>query len=237
LGGLYLAYDFVGGRRGPLALVTRVFTYSLVFGLSYVFTLGFRFAFIACLGMGISLGMEYHRVREARTTKTRRPTASTTRNYVQILQVALIRSAAVGLALTLTVAPTVGLVYWPAYSLYVVLYNYLGLAPVDIHLVHPLPTPRLRPLVYSLIYGLGATGCLALAYWLSGTSVPRPAFTPLRFGAAVAGTAFFVSIVSPVIEYWSDRMSRQTLALLGISFAVAGFLLQALPSWIVLLQQ
>ncbi len=35
LGGLYLAYDLLGGERGPLGIVTRVVTYSCIFSSVY----------------------------------------------------------------------------------------------------------------------------------------------------------------------------------------------------------
>ena len=35
LGSLYLAYDLLGGQHGPLRLLTRAVTYSIVFGLGY----------------------------------------------------------------------------------------------------------------------------------------------------------------------------------------------------------
>jgi hypothetical protein len=35
LGGLYLAYDLLGGTNGPLRTLTRVVTYSLIFSVGY----------------------------------------------------------------------------------------------------------------------------------------------------------------------------------------------------------
>jgi hypothetical protein len=35
LGSLYLAYDLLGGQHGPLRLLTRAVTYSIVFGIGY----------------------------------------------------------------------------------------------------------------------------------------------------------------------------------------------------------
>src|SRR5205809_317483 len=35
VGGLYLTYDLLGGRKGPLGFLTRAATYSLVVGLAY----------------------------------------------------------------------------------------------------------------------------------------------------------------------------------------------------------
>jgi len=40
LGGLYLAYDLLGGQHGPLRLLTRIVTYSIVFGVGYGLGLG-----------------------------------------------------------------------------------------------------------------------------------------------------------------------------------------------------
>ena len=44
LGSLYLAYDLLGGQRGPLRLLTRAVTYSVVFGIGYGLGLGLVFA-------------------------------------------------------------------------------------------------------------------------------------------------------------------------------------------------
>jgi hypothetical protein len=40
LGSLYLAYDLLGGQHGPLRLLTRAVTYSIVFGIGYGAGLG-----------------------------------------------------------------------------------------------------------------------------------------------------------------------------------------------------
>jgi hypothetical protein len=40
LGSLYLAYDLLGGQHGPLRLLTRAVTYSVVFGIGYGLGLG-----------------------------------------------------------------------------------------------------------------------------------------------------------------------------------------------------
>ncbi|HVH72384.1 MAG TPA: hypothetical protein VNB49_14915, partial [Candidatus Dormibacteraeota bacterium] len=43
VGSLYLAYDLLGGQHGPLRLLTRAVTYSLVFGAGYGLGLGLFF--------------------------------------------------------------------------------------------------------------------------------------------------------------------------------------------------
>jgi hypothetical protein len=49
LGSLYLAYDLLGGRHGPLRLLTRAVTYSVVFGVGYGIGLGLFFGLAAGL--------------------------------------------------------------------------------------------------------------------------------------------------------------------------------------------
>src|SRR6266699_2374930 len=61
LGGLYLAYDLLGGQYGPLRLLTRVVTYSIVFGIGYGIGLGFYFGVAAGTVTGITVAIELQR--------------------------------------------------------------------------------------------------------------------------------------------------------------------------------
>jgi hypothetical protein len=71
MGGLYLAYDLLGGRKGPLRVITRIAIYSLVFGLGYGLPLGVRYGVVAGSGFGIALGLEFWRA--GASLKGRRP--------------------------------------------------------------------------------------------------------------------------------------------------------------------
>ncbi len=65
LGGLYLAYDLLGGRKSaPLRLLTRMVTYSIVFGIGYALGLGLFF--------GIASGPRHRRHGGHRTPSHRR---------------------------------------------------------------------------------------------------------------------------------------------------------------------
>ena len=66
LGGLYLAYDLLGGRHGPLRLLTRMVTYSIVFGTGYALGLGLLFGIASGLATGITVALELHRVSDGR---------------------------------------------------------------------------------------------------------------------------------------------------------------------------
>ncbi len=61
-GGIYLTYELLGGRRGPLGLLTRAATYGLIFGLGYSIFFGFAFGMISGAGLGLILALEYWRV-------------------------------------------------------------------------------------------------------------------------------------------------------------------------------
>jgi hypothetical protein len=38
------------------------------------------------------------------------------------------------------------------------------------------------------------------------------------------------------VEWWVERLSPRRLAAFGAAFAIIGFLIQALPNWIILFQ-
>jgi hypothetical protein len=61
LGGLYLAYDLLGGQHGPLRLLTRMVTYSIVFGIGYGLGLGVFFGITAGVTTGFTVAIELHR--------------------------------------------------------------------------------------------------------------------------------------------------------------------------------
>src|SRR5207237_5713043 len=61
LGSLYLAYDLFGGQHGPLRLLTRAVTYSVVFGVGYSIGLGLFFRLTSGIATGITLALEFNR--------------------------------------------------------------------------------------------------------------------------------------------------------------------------------
>jgi len=66
LGGLYLAYDLLGGKNGPLRTVTKSVSYGLMFGSAYAVPLGLWFGLAGLLVSGPALSIEIGRrnVRE-----------------------------------------------------------------------------------------------------------------------------------------------------------------------------
>src|SRR6476646_3981465 len=58
LGGLYLAYDLLGGQHGPLRLLTRIVTYSIVFAIGYGIGRGLFFGVACGLATGITVSVQ-----------------------------------------------------------------------------------------------------------------------------------------------------------------------------------
>jgi hypothetical protein len=60
-GGLYLAYDLLGGQNGPLRAVTKSISYGVLFATVYVLPLGFWFGLAGLLVSGPILSVEIER--------------------------------------------------------------------------------------------------------------------------------------------------------------------------------
>ena len=54
-----MAYDLLGGKRGPLRTIARATGYVVLFFIGYVLVLGLWYAIVAASGMGILLGIEF----------------------------------------------------------------------------------------------------------------------------------------------------------------------------------
>ena len=61
LGGLYLAYDLLGGKKGPLRVVTKSISYGVIFATVYGPPLGVWFGLAGLLVSGPSLSVEIER--------------------------------------------------------------------------------------------------------------------------------------------------------------------------------
>jgi len=62
IGGLYLAYDLLGGDKGPLSTLTRCVTYSVIVIACVGFSMGLKFGLLAGAGLGIALGLHLERI-------------------------------------------------------------------------------------------------------------------------------------------------------------------------------
>ena len=74
MGGLYLAYDLLGGRQGPLRTLTRTVTDAVLFGLGYGLPLGPIYGLVAGIGLGVGSGSSSGSAGRGGGAVPRRPT-------------------------------------------------------------------------------------------------------------------------------------------------------------------
>ena len=66
LGALYLAYDILGGKNGPLRALTRGVTYGVIFGVGFGLPLGLAFGLACGAANGLTLALELTRAAQLR---------------------------------------------------------------------------------------------------------------------------------------------------------------------------
>ena len=225
MGGLYLAYDLLGGRKGPLRLITRIVTYSLVFGLGFGL-LGLRFGLIAGSGLGIALGLEFWRA--SASPEGRHPTLSTT------IPFALFRGLVPGMAGGWTFGIRFGTMFGLFAAIGLITAYAFRFSPSEEHQPAARPHFSREKLLATCVRGLiiGVAGVLAGA--LTQERMIGPLFG-LKIGLIVAIVGGIVGTVSPFVEWWADHLPERRLGAFGALLVLSGFGLQSLQYWVVLL--
>jgi len=232
LGGLYLTFDILGGKDGPLAGVTRVVTYVVLFGIAYSLGLGLKFGLIASLGMGVILGYDFY--LEARRVHAK----GKPRHWITEVVLGCSRALALSFALMTITNGRVFLFLFPIYALFLCATYLIGWSPADNRMACKNLEFRPGNLWLSLIRGVGGgLSFLAAITLVSAITGQDNSFvSPWRVGLTIGGTSFFVGYFTPWVEWRVDHLSRRWMAVIGVAFAIIGFLIQAFPNWIVLLQ-
>jgi hypothetical protein len=224
LGGLYLAYDLLGGQYGPLRLLTKMVTYSIVFGIGYGLGLGFLFGVASGAATGITVAIELHR------------TARRQDHYPFLWEVlfSAIRSGAFGAALY----RILGLPFAVAFAVLLT----AGQAFAYSRDMRPSTdyTPSRRPrLTRRQIRGsiVRTAGYIATALICSAFVRHVDNIWPfaLRIGLVTGVVTAFGSTVIPYIEYYADSLPERYLGVFGICLVLCGFALQSVQYWVALL--
>jgi hypothetical protein len=225
LGGLYLAYDLLGGRHGPLRLLTRMVTYSIVFGAGYTLGLGHIFGISAGLATGVTIAIELHRV------------AGGLDHYPFWCEVLF--SAIRGLALGLGILPVVGL----PFALSFAILNTLGQTVAYSRGVRPsldysaARNPRLtrRHIMATVVRVLGYVAAAMICSTFV-RHLEHPWLFALRLGLVTGVVTAVGTAVNPLIEYYADNLPEKRLGVFGIWLVLCGFALQSVQYWLVILE-
>ncbi len=224
LGGLYLAYDLLGGKQGPLRTLTRAVTYGLFFGAGVRFPLGVFFALDMVVVMGITLGLEFSQAARGQLRPGR---------WV-IALCSLIRGVGLGLGAGVLIGRDFGL-WFGLLSFAGQIFAYrVGFGPTAGYAADRKPRLNRWLLLGTLnrTVGYAAAGLISGALTHSGRQAL--AFS-VSIGLTIGATSAILSLLVPFIEWWADNLPERRLGALGAALVVAGFMLQSIQYWVVVL--
>jgi hypothetical protein len=225
LGGMYLAYDLLGGRHGPLRTLTRAVTYAAIFGLAFGLPLGWRFGLAVGLTHGFTLAIEYSRAAREQSDSGLLLDAvfSLIRAVGYGIGLYYYKSLGMRFAILFTVLSTVGQVF--AYS--------RGISPATDYEAIARPRLSRRQLfgvvnrtvgytIAALLCGIAAKGSYSLAL-------------ALKIGLVMGVATAFAVFINPYVEWTAENLPERRLGVFGICLILAGFSLQSVQYWITLL--
>jgi hypothetical protein len=222
LGGMYLAYDLLGGKHGPLRTLTRGVTYTVIFGLGYGLQLGWRFGLASGLAHGITLAIELSRASRG------------VPDYGKFGEAlcSAIRGLGFGIGLyfpygwrfsaTFAVLSTAGQIV--AYS--------RGMRPSMIYQATTRPHITRRQVfgVLNRTAGYVLTG--VVCGFIAQSFSLR---TALALGFSIGVTTAVGNVAMPYVEWIADTMPERRLGIFGVGLILLGFALQSVQYWVALL--
>lgn len=222
-GGLFLAYDLLGGEKGPLSTFTRVFTYSVLGTLFYSISMGLRFGLIVGLALGSSLGLHLDRLQRGKKD-----------TFLFMVSVSLVRACGLSLAVSLENHPLFALIgFFVIFCTSMLLPKFIG--PAMLIEASNKPTLNRKKIGFALLLGVIVTFADVLCVSVGG--VPKEGVaTMVKLSTTVVLATLMIAIISPSIEWYADNVEPKKLGYLGTVLFILGFLLQALPSLVTVLQ-
>ncbi len=224
LGGLYLAYDLLGGQHGPLRLLTRMVTYAVVFGIGYGVGMGLFFGLACGAATGVTVAIELQRTAYCQ-------------DHYSLPWEALF-SAIRGFAFGAGLYPIVGLQFATAFAILVtagqVIAYSRGMRPGLEYSASRRPRLSRRHMwgVVVRTFGFIATAmiCSVLVRHLD-----HPWEFAVRVGVVTGVVTALGTMLNPYIEYYADNLPERHLGVFGIGLVFCGFALQSVQYWLTIL--
>ncbi len=219
MGGLYLAYDLLGGENGPLARLTKIVNYSVLLVLLFLSTMGLKFALIVGIAFGTSLGLHFDRAGRS---------IPETQKF--LLLTATMRGVAIAIAVWLKENHILGLVMGVLVFAMSMLLPRFKISPSALYMSGKRPQLSWRQFLIAF-----ALMSVSIASGLVGASIAhgdaRTVGFVIKFGLTFGFAIFVVSTVSPLIEWYSDNLPPQSFGTMGVILFIIGFVIQAIPSF------
>ncbi len=224
LGGLYLAYDLLGGEHGPLRTLTRAVTYGALFGTGYGIALGPVFGLASGAAHGITLAWEFSRAsrREPKPGFWVDLAMSAIRGCGFALGTAYSSGTAFGI--TFGILSTVGQVF--AYR--------AGIRPTIEY--KPATRPRLTRLQL-LAAANRAAGYTVTGYVSSLVAQQREhaIAVGLKTGFTLGVVTAIAGAFTPFVEWTADHVPEKGMGVFGVGLILTGFSLQSVQYWLAFL--
>jgi hypothetical protein len=224
LGGLYLAYDLLGGQHGPLRLLTRAVTYSIVFGIGYGIGLGVFFGITSGVATGMTVAIEQHRTARGRGHYPLRWEAVFSAIRGAAFGAGLYSTVGLQFAITFGTLVTVGQVF--AYS--------RGMRPSTDYAASRRPRLTRRQFWGVIVRTVGYIATALLCSTMVRHVDHVWAFA-IRVGLVTGLATALGTTVNPYIEYYADNLPERRLGVFGIWLVLCGFALQSFQYWVAIL--
>lgn len=223
LGSLYLAYDLLGGRQGPLRLLTRAVTYSVVFGIGYGIGLGLFFGLVSGAATGITVAVELNRAARGLNHYSLAWEGMFSAIRAFAFGAGLYRILGLAFAIAFSLLITAGQIF--AYS--------RGMRPATDYAASRRPRLTRRQFQGTVVRTIGYTAaaliCSALVH-----HVDHAWSFAIRVGLVTGLVTGVGATVNPYIEYYADNLPERRLGALGIGLILCGFALQSVQYWLTL---
>jgi len=226
LGGCYLAYDLLGGKRGPLRVMARAASYVALFFIGYSIVLGLRYGIVAAIGMGNLLAIEFRLADTARFQGRKRRTL--------VVVFGLLRGMVLGLAGLAIAGPVFGTFFGLLSGVGLTAVNFFGFAFNPDFESHGKPHISKHALLASLLRALAVCAAGLTASLLASSAATHWFLFGLKLGLATATVSALVSLFSPAVEWRIENLPERRLGVLGLGIIFVGLLLQSVQYWIML---
>lgn len=213
LGGLYLAYDLLGGKHGPLRTVTKSVSYGVMFAIVYGLPLGIWFGLAGLLVSGPALSLEIGQRN-----------ALEVHPFFQALAFGLLRAASFGAAGWLSKDLWFGINFGIFCAVgFVAAYLIVGPPAVASS-----GRPQIDKVVLRRAVFRGAS--IGLAAVLSGVlhREPHALWYGVGVGVVTGASSAVLLAVAPAVEAWVDNLPDRRLGGYGAVLVLIGSLLQTL---------
>jgi hypothetical protein len=227
IGGVYLTYELLGGRGGPLGLGMRAATYGLIFGLGYGAVFGPFFGVVAGVGLGGILALEFWRV-----ALHQRKYGSSPLFHLPYFGVA--RGILLGFACLHRFGREFAMVFAALNAVFLAIVYRMRYAPTYDYEAGAGAAFRPRALKSGLVRALAVGLAGALTGWIETRRLSSLGFG-LTIGLTVGFVSMVVGAVSPRVEYWIENLPERQLAVIGLALIGVGLLLQSVQYFVVIL--